>query len=109
MTPDQVNWALRLGRCNFTPASVHKRIARSMAAQAKDDPTKPLTVKQAEYLELLVFRYRRQNGWTGEKPPFLGREASGEGIVVALPSKPMEGPSPQLSILDELIEEGKKA
>ena len=74
MTSEQIEWALKLGRCNFTPGTAQKRFARSMAALATSKPSQVLTPKQAAYLELMVFRYRLQTGYTGDKAPDLGRE-----------------------------------
>lgn len=76
MTPAQIEWALKLGACTFVPGTSVKRIAKSLAAIAKDNPSKVLSLKQSLFLELMVFRYRRQTGYKGSEPPDLGREVN---------------------------------
>lgn len=74
MTPDQVKWAMKLGDCRFPRGSTHGRFARSMDGIARYSPEKVITPRQATLLEILVFRYRRQVGYTGAAAPDLGRQ-----------------------------------
>lgn len=46
-----------LNRCRFLPASYEKRFARDMAQKQVGDT---LTLKQLEYLEKILKRYRKQ-------------------------------------------------
>lgn len=51
--------ALALGRCRFLPASTEKRFCLDMASKAHLI-TAELTEKQAAFLALMAWRYRRQ-------------------------------------------------
>lgn len=59
MTEDERRMAIALGGCKFPPASPPKRFARDMAAEAAFDDA-VITEGQAEWLRVLVQRYRRQ-------------------------------------------------
>lgn len=74
MTPEQIKWAMKLGACRFLPGTAQKRFAISMDAMARAKPAHVLTPKQAEYLELMTWRYRAQTGYKGPNPPSFGRE-----------------------------------
>lgn len=60
MTPDQISMATALARVTMRPAVATKRFARDMADLATQQPDKPLTQRQAQYLAEAVVRYRRQ-------------------------------------------------
>lgn len=60
MTPAQISMATGLARVTFPPASNTKRFARDMADLATQQPDKPLTQRQAQYLAEACVRYRRQ-------------------------------------------------
>lgn len=63
MTPDQITKALKLRTCSFLPGSWDKRFAKDIGDVAKQDPGKELTPAQAEWLDKLTHRYRRQLTW----------------------------------------------
>lgn len=59
MTEDERRMAEVLGRCRILPGSPEKRFAGAMATlAAQHEPL--ITVRQAEWLRVLVHRYRRQ-------------------------------------------------
>lgn len=60
MTEAQRETAVALGRCSFLPASGEKRFAHDMAALAARDPAAELSDKQARYLQVLAYKFRRQ-------------------------------------------------
>lgn len=60
MTPHQRALCRALGGVTFCPGIGSKRFAREMAALAEAEPGRELTGRQAQYLEVLAWRYRRQ-------------------------------------------------
>lgn len=59
MTEPERIAAEALGACIFIPGSPPKRFARQIAADAKS-ANPQITERQAEWLRVLVHRYRRQ-------------------------------------------------
>lgn len=59
MRPLEREVAIALVACTFPPGSHQKRFARNMARSVD----KPITKKQARYLCILAWRFRRQVGW----------------------------------------------
>lgn len=63
MTVEEVGLATRLGQCSMLPGTFDKRFTRDMASHAQvQHPV--ITDKQAETLQRLRHRYRRQLGGT---------------------------------------------
>lgn len=60
MTARQILTAQALARCTFLPGSAEKRFARDMDARSRMAEPLPLTVRQAQYLDDLAYRFRRQ-------------------------------------------------
>lgn len=44
----------------FVPGSSEKRFARQMSELADQDPARPLTARQSEFMETIAHRFRRQ-------------------------------------------------
>lgn len=59
MTEQQQKWIKELSECTFYPGSFDKRFVRHAQSW---DAEKELTEKQADFLEKLAWRYRRQRG-----------------------------------------------
>lgn len=57
MTPRECEEIKALARCRFQPATHAKRFARDMDAKTKDYE---LSANQQRYLQVLLWRYRRQ-------------------------------------------------
>lgn len=57
MTKEQIHMANALAACRFTPGSSTKRFARDLIQHPRD---KPLAERQAAYLRVAVYRFRRQ-------------------------------------------------
>ena len=57
MTESQFDLIQRLSKCTFSPASFDKRFMRDISSYAIG---MNLSAKQAAYLEILHYRYRRQ-------------------------------------------------
>ena len=57
MTPSQFDLIQRLSKCVLSPASYDKRFVRNLATYAIG---MELSAKQAAYLEIMHYRYRRQ-------------------------------------------------
>lgn len=60
MTDHQRAVALALGQCSFLPASAQKRFCRDLAYVAEHSPDKELSPRQAHYMQIMAWRYRRQ-------------------------------------------------
>ena len=60
MTPEQHRKIKALGDCRLLAGHPHKRFIRNMATFAEMYPDNDLTERQAYYLEILCWRYRRQ-------------------------------------------------
>ncbi len=62
MTEQEQKQIRTLAGCTFQPASWDKRFVKSLDFLRTDSPDKYLTIKQAEWLEKLTHKYRRQHG-----------------------------------------------
>lgn len=62
MRPREVEIATALGGCSYPPATAQKRFARQMAEHAAAMPDTPISDRQARYLCIMAWRYRRQVG-----------------------------------------------
>lgn len=60
MTLEQIRRAKALAQCTFLPGSAEKRFVRDMERKAIYDMQSALTPRQASYLELLCYKFRRQ-------------------------------------------------
>ena len=60
MTEHEIKLATALARCSFCPGHPHKRFAKDMARLAVNSPGKVLSEKQRDYMNALVWKYRRQ-------------------------------------------------
>ena len=77
-----------LARCSFLPGSRHKRFARNMASAAEHAREIGITEKQARYLTILAWRYRRQMPSTLAYPMIEGDEGVIHGFETVLPAPP---------------------
>lgn len=60
MTSQERHMALALSGCTFLPGTREKRFVRDMAWKAENEPDTPLTRKQAAYLLVVFYKYRKQ-------------------------------------------------
>lgn len=77
MTERELAIAKAFQRVSFPLATSQKRFAQAMIFHAEHMPEKPLTEKQARYLTILAWRFRRQMPATLAYPVIEGDE----GIV----------------------------
>lgn len=85
MTDDQILKAKLLAHCTFLPGSKDKRFVSFAYTLARDEMAIDLTERQADYLEQLFHKYRRQIlgheqicSVCGEKKVVAGTKQSGQ-------------------------------
>lgn len=80
-----------LKRVTFLPGTSQKRFARNMASAADHARDCGITEKQARYLTILAWRYRRQMPSTLAYPVIEGDEGIIYGFETVLPAPPLSG------------------
>lgn len=66
MAPEQLAMIAKLSGCSLIPGSPEKRFIRALT---KATPDAELSDKQDIWLRILMYKYRRQTGFVGPRPP----------------------------------------
>jgi hypothetical protein len=65
---DQIRKLKALSQCSFQGTSAENHFVPAMLKQLEKEPEKELTEKQAQFIEILWFKYRRQLGHHDPRP-----------------------------------------